>query len=126
MAEKRKALTLDELIDALVEIRLKSPLKGKTVSHICIPDHEYQPIHEVKLTDTDAGNEDNPSGVVLLFSDSLDKIIDDLNMEALLGDHSLVGAVHHGALDDLEEFNPIDSVDWENTTEFDEIPSPEE
>lgn len=121
---RRKSLTLDELIDALVQVRLNSPLKGQTVPHICIPDHEYQAINEVKLTDTDAGDENNPSGVALIFSDSLDNIIDDLGMDALMGESTLVASAHLGMpLLDMGDFDPRDGVDFD---EIDEAPELEE
>lgn len=71
-------LTLDELIAHLQEIREKSPLKGNTMTFICVPGYEYHPLHEAKLADTDAGDEHNPSATVLLFSDTLDQIIQEI------------------------------------------------
>jgi hypothetical protein len=120
-ATRRESLTLDELIDALVQVRLKSPLKGQTVPHICIPDHEYQAINEVKLTDTDAGDENNPSGVALIFSDSLDEIVEELGMDALIGDPF----IDLGPLHDASDFDPRDGVNF-NDDEIDDAPDLEE
>lgn len=77
MAKKneRVGLTIDEVIGRLRKIKERSPLKGDTCVFICIQEQEYQPIHDLTLSSHEESTPENPSGVVLLFSDTLDAII---------------------------------------------------
>ena len=65
-------LTLDEVIDQLMQIRQQSPLKGQTVVFVCVPDYEYCPVTSVKLTDHETPE---PSGCVIFQSQRLDNIL---------------------------------------------------